>query len=544
VTDDADAAANLPRNGLTAEAKLMLGLSLDVADVTRNVLDATVPGFAAGAAVFVLEQVLRGGPAVRQGDDGTIVVRRLGVAFATAFPSGQVIAFHRGSPFARCVEMGTPVMFGRSAARLLEHLDGDGQDVLSRYSSFLVVPMRIRTGDVGLLVFARPHDDRAFGDRDATEATSLAARAGMAISTVLLLTRQRSIADALQRGLLVARPPVPSRLEIAARCLPAAGQLVGGDWYDIVPLPGERTGLIVGDVMGHGPEAAAVMAQLRAVAHALADMDVSPARLLRQLNRSAATLKHLTLATCAYAIIDPASQSCTVAGAGHLPPVLSLPDGTTRVPELPAGQSLGLGPAVYGEARIKLPPGAIVALYTDGLVETRSRSFDQGIIALRRVLGSAHEHLEVLCDMLVASLAEHHEDDVTIVLARIPPAILMLAYRCLLSAYRRSLIADSRIADRKRSRCAFTSAGRSSWTRWPAPAIRTSSRRSGTSDRIRWSGSRPLNPARSTSSWPARKYTGTSTGAEPSASVCAQRRSMARYQFSPPVNPVRPNSAA
>jgi Stage II sporulation protein E (SpoIIE)/GAF domain len=428
VTDDADATADQPANGLSAEAKLVLGESLDVADVTRNVLDATVPGFAAGAAVFVLEQVLRGGQAVRQGYDGTIVVRRLGAAFApavrpgaeTAFPSGQVIAFHSGSPFARSVEMGAPVVFGKAAARLFEHLGGDGHDVLSRYSSFLVVPMRVRAGDIGLLVFSRSREDREFDDRDAAEATNLAARAGMAISTVLIVMRQRSIADALQRGLLATRPAVPSRLEIAARCLPAAGQLVGGDWYDIVPLPGERTGLIVGDVMGHGPEAAAVMAQLRAVAHALADMDLSPARLLRQLNRSAATLPHLTLATCAYAIIDPATQSCTMAGAGHLPPVLRLPDGTTRVPELPAGQSLGLGPAVYGEARIKLPPGAIVALYTDGLVETRTRSFDQGIIALRGVLASAHERLEVLCDMLIASLAEHHEDDVTVTLARIP----------------------------------------------------------------------------------------------------------------------------
>lgn len=113
--------------------------------------------------------------------------------------------------------------------------------------------------------------------------------------------------------------------------------------------------------MGHGPGAAAVMAQLRAAAHALADLDLAPADLLKGLNRVTTTLQRITLATCAYAIIDPGSHTCTLAGAGHLPPILALPDGTTRVPELPPGQSLGIGTASYGQARIKLPPGAILA---------------------------------------------------------------------------------------------------------------------------------------------------------------------------------------
>jgi serine/threonine protein phosphatase PrpC len=97
-----------------------------------------------------------------------------------------------------------------------------------------------------------------------------------------------------------------------------------------------------------------------------------------------------------------------------------MPDGVTQVPDLPGGQSLGLGSAVYGQARIKLPPGTIMALYTDGLVETRTRSFDQGITALRDVLRDQHEQLETACDMLITSLAEPSEDDATIVLARTP----------------------------------------------------------------------------------------------------------------------------
>jgi serine phosphatase RsbU (regulator of sigma subunit) len=120
------------------------------------------------------------------------------------------------------------------------------------------------------------------------------------------------------------------------------------------------------------------------------------------------------------AVIDPAAYSCTLSAAGHLPPVLAMPDGGTRIPDLPAGQLLGLGSAVYGQARIEVPPGAIIALYTDGLVETRTRSFDQGILALCDALGSCDRGLETACDTLIASLAERYEDDVTVVLARVP----------------------------------------------------------------------------------------------------------------------------
>jgi Stage II sporulation protein E (SpoIIE)/GAF domain len=432
VTDDPDATAGgrvgssgLPGSAPSAEDALILGTGLDLSEIARLVLGAILPGLADIAGVFALEQLLRGGePAV---PGGRLVARRLGTRFAhpvepgpeTVFPPGEVIVFAADSPCARCVYRGEPQSYEQADGHVLDQTPSS-REILSAYQWFLAVPMTAGGTVTGFLILARAPGRPPFSEADTATAVRLAAHAGTGIANAVKLMRQRSIADALQRGLLVSEPPVPSGLEVAGRCQPAAGHSLGGDWYDLIPLPEGRTGIVVGDVMGHGPEAAAVMAQLRAGAHALADMDLAPAELLHRLNRLAAMLHRITLATCVYTVIDPAGQACTLAGAGHLPPVLALPDGTTRVPDLPAGQSLGLGTAIYGQARIKLPPGAILALYTDGLVETRTRSYDHGILALRSLLTRERGPLETVCDALVSSLAERYEDDITVVLARIP----------------------------------------------------------------------------------------------------------------------------
>ncbi len=409
-------------------SELLLSASPDLAEIARLVLAATVPRFADGTGVYVLEQLLRGPESAGPPGGDMVVARRLGSRTAnfaqqandTAFPAGDVIAFGAESPYARCVYSGRPVAFRRPDDQTLEQVRMGGRVVLAGYNSFLAVPMTAGGEPIGFLALARARGTPAFSDGDTELIARLAAQAGTGIANTLTLLRQRPMADALQRGLLAAKPVAPARLEVAGRCVPTSGHLIGGDWWDVIPLPDDRTGLVVGDVMGHGPEAAAVMAQLRAAAHALADLDLAPAEVLWRLNRWAGTLERITLATCAYAVIDPGSQSCTLAGAGHLPPVLSLPDGTTRVADLPAGQSLGLGPASYGEAHIKLPAGAILALYTDGLVETRTRSFEDGILALRSLLVREHGPLESVCDALISSLAGRYEDDVTVILARIP----------------------------------------------------------------------------------------------------------------------------
>jgi serine phosphatase RsbU (regulator of sigma subunit) len=418
----------LPRRGPLAAAGLRLATGTDVASIVRLTLYAVVPALADAAGVCAAERFLQGDP---PGNDDTagVAVRRLGTRFTGAsssesFRPGETIVLAAGSPYVRCMRAGKPVIFARPDGQTLERADPGAREEFSRFASFLAVPIIAGDAAAGFLSLARTSQAPAFGDSDAAAAGYLAAHAGTGIANSVTLQRFRAIAATLQRGLMAADLPQPERLEVAGRCQPAAGQVIGGDWYDIIPLPGERTGIVVGDVMGHGPEAAAVMAQLRAAAHALAQLDLPPGELLRQVDRTTSTLRGVTLATCVYAVIDPSQQSCTLAAAGHLPAVLALPDGRTTAPDVPPGPALGLGlglhPGAYGQARLKLPPGATLALYTDGLVESRTRPFEDGIHALRSQLARSRGTLDTVCDTLIRALAPRPDDDITLVLARIP----------------------------------------------------------------------------------------------------------------------------
>jgi GAF domain-containing protein len=444
----------------------------ELCDIAGLVLEATVPAFADVAGVYVLEHLLTGSPPGDMAEStpggmaeeapggvtwgtaanggitwglasGTVVARRLRSGFAAdgrqvpddAFPAGEVLALDRDSPAARCVTSATPVFSGPPGGRALARAAdrAGGGTIVSRISSMLAVPVISGGTTVGMLVFGRTDAAPRFSDRDAAGIAALAERAGACIANSLLLTRQRTAGAALQRVLAAREPAVPPGIEVEGRCLPAPGHVVGGDWYDVISLPGPRTGLVVGDVMDHGPEAAALMAQLRTAAHALADVDLEPAEVLRRLDRTAATLAHVSYATCTYAVLDAAQGSCVAAAAGPQRPVLALPGGTTRVPRLPSGLPLGLGVAIYGQARFTVPPGAILALYTDGLVESRSRTSDEGILALRSALSRQRGALADACDALIRPLDGSREDDTTLLLARIPagtpsalPAPIML----------------------------------------------------------------------------------------------------------------------
>jgi serine phosphatase RsbU (regulator of sigma subunit) len=172
------------------------------------------------------------------------------------------------------------------------------------------------------------------------------------------------------------------------------------------------------------------MVQLRTAAHILARQDPTPEQLLSQLDALAADMDQTTadatvppFATCVYTVIDAADSSCTAAQAGHLPPVIALPDGTTQVLDLPPGLPLGLGTGTFQSVKMYLEPGATIALYTDGLIESRSRPIDDGLAALRAALGSALTQpghlLDAACHAVSQELKQHGEDDITLMLARL-----------------------------------------------------------------------------------------------------------------------------
>ncbi|MET7395778.1 SpoIIE family protein phosphatase [Dactylosporangium sp. NPDC005572] len=232
--------------------------------------------------------------------------------------------------------------------------------------------------------------------------------------------REHRIADELQRSLM---PPVrlnPEHLDLAAYYRPGvAGTQVGGDWYDVIELGADRTALVMGDVMGRGVRAAAVMGQLRAAVRAYARLDLPPADVLEYLDGVVRDLGEDQIVTCVYAVYDPGERSLTYANAGHLPPLLLLP-GTAPRPLTSSGPPLGTGPITLAEERIELPVGSLLTLYTDGLVEHRDRDLDSGIFALAALVGDIAGPLGDVPDQLVARLLpDGPDDDITLLLTRV-----------------------------------------------------------------------------------------------------------------------------
>jgi GAF domain-containing protein/anti-sigma regulatory factor (Ser/Thr protein kinase) len=246
-------------------------------------------------------------------------------------------------------------------------------------------------------------------------------RAALAIEQAKLY-EQRRLAEALQRRLLPEQLSGVTGLELASRYLPASGESLGGDWYDAFMLPGGRIVVCVGDVVGHGLEAAAVMAQLRTALRAYATDGSDPASTVERVNRLMWQLGPTSMTTLAYAVIDPGAESLGLVNAGHPPPLVIAPDGDAEYLPLQGTLALGASPlANYRCEAHPFPTGSTIVLYTDGLVERRGYSIDDGLERLRELARGAGD-LEVLCSTLVEQMVpDHAPDDVAIAAARIPP---------------------------------------------------------------------------------------------------------------------------
>ncbi|MFC6093073.1 ATP-binding SpoIIE family protein phosphatase [Saccharothrix lopnurensis] len=264
------------------------------------------------------------------------------------------------------------------------------------------------------------HEPGRFTARHQQLVEGIAGYAAIALDNARLFDRQRSMATELARSMLPTVPDVPD-LEITSRYLPAAtGSEVGGDWFDVIELPGGRTAFVIGDVVGRGVTAAAVMGQIRTAVRSYALLDLPPGDVLGRVSNLADTTPGATFITCLYAVHDPVEQTLTLANAGHLPAVLLPPEGEPRLIGQGLGMPLGVGEH-FLQQETPFPPGTCLALYTDGLVENRHRDLGTGIEelvdGLRLLPGDVDP--QVACDKLIDRLTGgRHDDDVALVHVR------------------------------------------------------------------------------------------------------------------------------
>ncbi|MBV9022369.1 MAG: SpoIIE family protein phosphatase [Streptomycetaceae bacterium] len=427
---------------MLGEADMRVGTSLDVTRTAAELTELIVPQFADLAVVDLLDSVLRGDePTQTQSlPRNAVALRRVAYQVVgigepqSAVPLGEAVTYPEHSPPARCITTGRGVLSGTEDedAEFLRWVSEcprrtAGRDLLA-LGSVIAVPLRARGTILGVLICLRRRSER-FTESDRKVAEELAARAALSLDNALRYTRERNTAVALQRSLLPSNLPEQAAVEVATQYLPYLPtdfrMGVGGDWFDVIPLSGCRVGLVVGDVVGHGVRASAIMARLRGAVRTLADVEMPPDELLTHLDDIVMQLSTEADgdgevgATCLYAAYDPVSQRCTMAAAGHPPPVVVLPDGTAQIVELSPGPPLGLGWLPFECTEVVLPESSMLVLFTNGLIESRECDVDIGLDRLCRSLILPVRSLETICDaVLKAMLSAPPTDDVALLIAR------------------------------------------------------------------------------------------------------------------------------
>jgi signal transduction histidine kinase/serine phosphatase RsbU (regulator of sigma subunit)/DNA-binding response OmpR family regulator/anti-sigma regulatory factor (Ser/Thr protein kinase) len=278
---------------------------------------------------------------------------------------------------------------------------------------WLAVPLVGRDGEnLGLIQLSDKYEDE-FTDQDLAILKQLAAIASVRIERARVEDRIRQVCDTLQYSLLPSRLPKLDHAQVGARYLPGSRDInVGGDWYDVVVMPGGRILVAVGDVVGHGERAAAAMGQLRNALRAYASEGLGPATLLERLNRLGKALDEQYFSTVACLCFDPRTGLLQHANAGHPPPVIIDSDGTARFMRGARGVPIGaVGRTSYTEIETTISPGATLLLYTDGLVESRTRGLDQGLNDLVTALVEGPGDLEDLLDHVLATVPDKARDD-------------------------------------------------------------------------------------------------------------------------------------
>jgi serine phosphatase RsbU (regulator of sigma subunit) len=383
-----------------AEATEAIGSSFDLEQAAVGLTRAVVPGLADSAVVYLSDHLLTEHGLPPEGGHLTGGVRLVAAAGESggaglAVPPAGWLALAAREPAG-------PAVLPEA---------GPGASVL--------FPLRVRGVVLGFAVWTRSAG--SFPETELLVGGQLAAQAALSMHDAYLYQREVTTVDLLQRDMLAVKPPDLPGIEIAHRYLPGgAAARVGGDWFDIVRLRAGRVALIVGDVTGHGVRSAAAMGRLRTAMRTLVALDLPPAEVLHNLDAIALS-EEGTIATCLYCLYDPVAGQCSIASAGHIPPVLQVPGEAPRLLEIPAGGPVGVGGIDFQAVDVTTPDGSLMVLCTDGLVESRERDLGQGLAELCQAIGAqpgSCQGLEERCDGLLDALgASRRSDDVALLAA-------------------------------------------------------------------------------------------------------------------------------
>ncbi|MFC8343711.1 SpoIIE family protein phosphatase [Streptomyces sp. NPDC057280] len=432
--EDLEYAAVRERLEFLNEVSGRIGTSLDLSKTIIEVSRAVVPRFTDVAGTYLREQVVAGEGFPEGVPDTTTLWHRVAVEHTDepgrwddVVPVGEAMPFPAHTPFFQCMTTGEPVLVPRISEEMGHAIAAqfEKRDIrpLITHRSMLVVPLKARNVVLGFMILLRHPERVEFNDMDRVTGAELAARAGLVLDNARMYTYQESVAETLQDSMLPHIPPRMAGCDIATRYLPGTllGR-VGGDWFDSVKLPGARTALVVGDVMGHGLNSAAMMGQLRTAVQTMAAMDLPPAQLLRNLDDLAQRLGDTYLATCLYAVYDPIAGEVHIANAGHIPPVIvHAADGRSELLDLPTGAPIGVGGVPFEAVRVRVRPGDRLVMCTDGLVEVRGEDIGVGLATLCESAAHPAASMDEACDTIIRALntCGGRKDDVALLMARL-----------------------------------------------------------------------------------------------------------------------------
>jgi PAS domain S-box-containing protein len=415
------------RLGLLERAASQIGTTLDIHRTAEELADLAVPGLADRIVIDLCDQVLEGENPPRTGSDvlrlRRVVVRDAATSAKVNFEAGDLITAPVTGSAASAVWRGKPLLARNPAemARQVILAPSHLQALLARgVHTLIVVPLIARGVILGTAIFSRAEHPEPYDKADVRLVSDLVSRAAVHIDNARLYTREHNTAVTLQRSLLPRDIPQVADLDIAYRYETAnRAAEVGGDWFDVIPLEDGQVALVVGDVTGHSIHAAAIMGQLRTTTATLARLGCPPEEIMGQLSEVAAGHGDETGATCLYAQYDPKSRRCRFTSAGHPPPALRHPGGTVEFIDVPPGVMLGVCQSRYPALEMELPPGSVLALYTDGLIEQPGQDIGTGMSRLARTLtASPARSLDDLCDSVLTGLGPYARDDIALLLAR------------------------------------------------------------------------------------------------------------------------------